>query len=99
MLGLLLLGPPVPPRLVPLLSLEAAPPAAAVFARIVIHDGTIATMCRYLAGYCLLMVLAQGRLIPSYRRLRFAPRGQLHEAISVVLGVRGSRFVRRGGGT
>jgi tellurite resistance protein len=77
----LLLGPPilerlffaaaVPTALVPTLAIEVAPPAVGGNAYFALHHGPDDTITYILAGYCVLMVLAQLRLIGLYRRLPF----------------------------
>ena len=70
-LGRLLFRPLLPPALVPTLAIEVAPAAVASLAWFEIHGGTIDRVAAFLAGYGLLMVLAQLRLLPAYLRLRF----------------------------
>jgi tellurite resistance protein len=72
-LGRLLLGPPLPAALTPTIAIEVAPAAVATFAAFVIDGHRVTTVVRLLAGYGLLMVIAQIRLIPAYRRLPFMP--------------------------
>jgi tellurite resistance protein len=70
-LGRLVLGPPLPAALTPTLAIEVAPAAVASFAAFVIDGHRIDIAVRLLAGYGLLMVVAQLRLVPAYRRLSF----------------------------
>jgi tellurite resistance protein len=72
-LGRLFLGPPLPAALTPTIAIEVAPAAVATFAAFVIDGPHIDTLVRALAGYGLLMVVAQMRLLPVYRRLPFMP--------------------------
>jgi tellurite resistance protein len=70
-LGRLVLGPPLPAALTPTIAIEVAPAAVATFAAFVIDGHRVDTVVRLLAGYGLLMVVAQLRLLPAYRRLSF----------------------------
>ena len=72
-LGRLLLGPPLPGPLTPTLAIEVAPAAVATFAWFQINGGRLDIVVRLLAGYGLLMVIAQVRLIPAFRRQFFMP--------------------------
>ena len=72
-LGRLVLGPPLPEPLTPTLAIEVAPAAVATFAAFVINGNRVDTVVLLLAGYGLLMVIAQLRLLPAYQRLRFMP--------------------------
>jgi tellurite resistance protein len=72
-LGRLLLGAPLPAALTPTIAIEVAPAAVASFAMFVIDGHRVDTGVRLLAGYGLLMVIAQLRLLPAYRRLSFMP--------------------------
>lgn len=72
-LGRLVLGPPLPSALTPTIAIEVAPAAVATFAAFVINGRHIDTTLQLLAGYGLLMVVAQVRLVPAYRRLSFVP--------------------------
>jgi tellurite resistance protein len=72
-LGRLLLGPPLPAALTPTIAIEVAPAAVATFAAFVIDGHQVDTVVRGLGGYGLLMVIAQVRLLPAYRRLSFTP--------------------------
>lgn len=71
-LGRLFFGPPLPTALVPTLAIEVAPGAVASLAWFALGDGRIDTVARMLAGYGVLMVVAQLRLLPAYLRLRFS---------------------------
>jgi tellurite resistance protein len=72
-LGRLILGPPLPAPLMPTIAIEVAPAAVATFAAFVLDGHQVDTLVRALAGYGLLMVVAQLRLLPAYRRLSFMP--------------------------
>lgn len=72
-LGRLVLGPALPAALTPTLAIEVAPAAVATFAAFVIDGHRVDTVVRVLAGYGLMMIVAQLRLLPAYVRLRFAP--------------------------
>lgn len=54
------------------MTIEIAPAAVATFAVFVLNGQHVDTLVRLLAGYGLLMVLAQLRLFPVYRRLSFS---------------------------
>lgn len=70
-LGRLITGPPLPQALQPTLAIEVAPAAVATTAWLTLHDGRIDLVAQLLAGYGVLMVLAQLRLVPLLRRLPF----------------------------
>jgi tellurite resistance protein len=72
-LGRLLFRPMLPPTLLPTLAIEVAPAAVASLAWFEIHGDEIDMVTAALAGYGLLMVIAQLRLLPMYRRLPFMP--------------------------
>jgi tellurite resistance protein len=72
-LGRLVLGPALPPALLPTVAIEVAPAAVATFAWFIIDGRQVDDLVRLLAGYGLLMVVAQVRLVPAYRRLPFMP--------------------------
>jgi tellurite resistance protein len=72
-LGRLLFRPLLPPPLQPTMAIEVAPAAVASLAWFAIHGARIDTVAAFLAGYGVLMVLAQLRLMPAYRRLTFTP--------------------------
>ena len=72
-LGRLLLRPMLPPPLQPTLAIEVAPAAVASLAWFALHGPAIDVVAAFLAGYGLLMVLAQLRLLPAYLRLPFMP--------------------------
>ena len=72
-MGRLFLRPPLPAQLFPTLTIEVAPAAVASLAWFDNHGDHIDAVTAVLAGYGLLMVLAQLRLLPAYRRLPFTP--------------------------
>ena len=72
-LGRLLFRPMLPPALQPTLAIEIAPAAVASLAWFETHGERIDTVIAALAGYGVLMVLAQLRLVPLYLRLPFMP--------------------------
>lgn len=64
---------PLPPLLVPTLAIELAPPAVAGIAYFTLTGGRTDRPAQALAGYVLLMVLVQVRMLPRFAALRFAP--------------------------
>jgi tellurite resistance protein len=72
-LGRLQLGPALPPPLMPTIAIEVAPAGVATFAYFAIHGDRITEPAALIAGYGVLMVLAQLRLLPAYLRLPFMP--------------------------
>jgi tellurite resistance protein len=72
-LGRLLFRPMLPPPLRPTLAIEVAPAAVASLAWFAMHSARIDLAGATLAGYGLLMVIAQLRLLPMYLRLPFMP--------------------------
>jgi tellurite resistance protein len=72
-LGRLLFRPPLPAALQPTLAIEVAPAAVASLAWFAMHGEHLDAVVAFLGGYGLLMVLAQLRLLPAYRRLSFSP--------------------------
>jgi tellurite resistance protein len=70
-LGRLLFRPMLPPPLQPTLAIEVAPAAVASLAWFEMHGDRIDPAVAVLAGYGLLMVIAQVRFGPMYRRLPF----------------------------
>ena len=72
-IGRLLFRPMLPPPLRPTLAIEVAPAAVASLAWFECNGGRIDTVAAFLAGYGLLMVIAQLRLLPMYLRLPFMP--------------------------
>jgi tellurite resistance protein len=78
LLGSLLLNrlffrPALPAALIPTLAIEVGPPAVAGIAYTALTGGATDTVAYALAGYAILMVLVQLRLLPLYLRLRFSP--------------------------
>ena len=73
LLGRLLFRPMLPPPLQPTLAIEVAPAAVASLAWFELNGGRIDTVMAALAGYGLLMVIAQLRLLPLFLRLPFMP--------------------------
>jgi tellurite resistance protein len=72
-LNRLFFGPTVPPALVPTMAIQLAPPAVAAVAYAAL-TGRVASPVGYaLAGYAVLMVLVQFRLLPLYLKLRYTP--------------------------
>lgn len=71
-LGRLFFGSPLPAALVPTLAIEVAPGAVASLAWFSLDGGRIDTVARLLAGYGVLMIVAQVRLLPAFLRLRFS---------------------------
>lgn len=63
----------LPAALTPTLAIEVAPPAVAGNAYFALHGLRADTASYALAGYAILMVLVQVRLLPLYVRLRFTP--------------------------
>jgi len=72
-LGRLLTRPGLPAALIPTLAIVAAPPAVAGNAYAALTGGRTDAVAYGLAGFTVLMALAQLRLLPLYRRLPFAP--------------------------
>jgi tellurite resistance protein len=70
-LARLFFRPALPPPLRPTLAIEVAPAAVASLAWSAVHGPAIDTLTAVLAGYGVLMVLAQVRLVPIYLRLPF----------------------------
>lgn len=71
-LARLVVRPALPAALVPTLAIEVAPAAVASLAWFALHDGAVDGVAQFLAGYGVLMVLAQVRLLPMFLRLRFS---------------------------
>ncbi|MEU2348745.1 hypothetical protein [Modestobacter sp. NPDC049651] len=72
-LGRLLFRPLLPGPLLPTMAIEVAPAAVASLAWFNLRGEDIDPIAAFLAGYGLLMVLAQLRLLPAYLRLPFMP--------------------------
>ena len=71
-LGRLFFRPTLPDALVPTMAIELAPAAVASVAYLSAHDGKVDLFAAMLAGYGLLMVIAQLPLLPKYLRLKFS---------------------------
>jgi len=65
--------PALPPPLLPTLAIEVAPPAVAGNSWFAINGGRVDLPAAVLAGFTVLMLLVQLRLIPLYRRAPFGP--------------------------
>jgi tellurite resistance protein len=65
--------PALPPPLLPTIAIEVAPPAVAGNSWFAINGGRIDVLEAILAGYLVLELLVQVRLIPLYRRAPFGP--------------------------
>lgn len=65
--------PMLPPPLRPTMAIEVAPAAVASLAWFAINGPRVDLVTAFLAGYGMLMVLAQLRLLPLYLRLPFMP--------------------------
>jgi tellurite resistance protein len=72
-LNRLLFRPRLPPNLLPTMAIELAPAAVAGNAYFLIHPGPPDTLLYVLSGYAVLMLIAQTRFLPLYRRLTFTP--------------------------
>ncbi len=72
-LARLFFWPALPDPLTPSIAIEVAPAAVATVAYLTLRHDHIDAFAAALSGYGLLMVLAQLPLLPTYRRLKFAP--------------------------
>jgi tellurite resistance protein len=72
-LNRLFIRPGLPAALVSVLAIETAPPAVAANAYATLTGGRLDVVAYAIAGYTVLMVLVQVRLLPLYRALPFAP--------------------------
>jgi tellurite resistance protein len=63
----------LPPLLLPTLAIELAPPAVAGIAYFALTGGRTDVIAQALAGYTVLMILVQARMLPTFARLKFAP--------------------------
>ncbi|HTX01310.1 MAG TPA: hypothetical protein VMD59_21175, partial [Acidimicrobiales bacterium] len=72
-LNRLFFGPRLPPRLLPTMAIELAPPAVAGLAWSALRGGPAGPVAAFFGGYAVLMGLVQLRLVPLYRRLQFTP--------------------------
>ena len=61
------------PGITPILALELGPPMVAGVAYHAVHPGPTDAFAAALAGFAILMVVVQLRLIPLYRQLSFSP--------------------------
>ncbi len=66
-------APALPRPLLPTIAINVAPPVVAGNAWFVINGGLIDAFAAGLAGYAILMILVQVRLIPVYRGVPFGP--------------------------
>jgi tellurite resistance protein len=66
-------APALPVPLRPTIAIEVAPPVVAGNAWFLLNGGHVDAVAAGLAGYAVLMVLVQLRLIPVYRRVPFGP--------------------------
>ncbi|AGZ44060.1 potassium-tellurite ethidium and proflavin transporter [Actinoplanes friuliensis] len=66
-------APTLPMALRPTIAIEVAPPAVAGNAWFLINGGHLDAISAGLAGYAVLMVLVQLRMIPVYRQVPFGP--------------------------
>jgi tellurite resistance protein len=73
LLGRLIARPGLPAALRPTLAIEVAPAALAGSAYFAVTHGRTDAVAYGLAGYAMVMVLVQLRLLPLYRQLAFAP--------------------------
>lgn len=73
LLGRLVTRPRLPAVLLPTLAITIAPPVVAGAAYSALSGGRVDMLAYGLAGFALLMVLVQLRLLPVYRRLPFTP--------------------------
>jgi tellurite resistance protein len=72
-LGRLFFGPTLATPLLPTIAIEVAPAAVASLAWFDGHGDRIDIVAAFLAGYGLLMIIAQFRLLPTFVRLPFMP--------------------------
>ncbi|WP_327233272.1 TDT family transporter [Streptomyces sp. NBC_01317] len=72
-MGRLFVRPSLPPLLMPTLAIEMAPPTVGSVAYFALDGNRLDIVAAGLAGYGLVMVGAQLRLLPAYLRLSFAP--------------------------
>jgi len=70
-LARLFFGPPLPPALMPTRAIQVAPAAVATLAYLAMHGERIDGVVAGLAGYGLVMVIAQLRLVPAFLALDF----------------------------
>jgi tellurite resistance protein len=72
-LARLLFRPALPPALLPTVAIEVAPAAVASLAYFGLDGDRVTAVAALLAGYGLLIALAQIRLLPAFVGLRFTP--------------------------
>jgi tellurite resistance protein len=65
--------PSLPSALIPTLAIEVAPPVVAGNAYFLLTGGSVNILTYMLAGYAVLMILMQLRLLPVYSKLAFTP--------------------------
>ncbi len=65
--------PALPTPLIPTMAIELAPPVVAGTAWFAINGNELDGIAHLLAGYGILMVMMQIRLVPAYRRVPFGP--------------------------
>jgi len=65
--------PMLPAALIPTLAIEVAPPVVAGNTYFILTGGRVDLFAYILAGYAVLMVLVQLRLVPVYLKLTFTP--------------------------
>lgn len=72
-LNRLFFRPMLPAALIPTLAIEIAPPVVASNTYFILTGGRVDLFAYILAGYAVLMVLVQLRLVPVYLKLAFTP--------------------------
>ncbi|MFD3518848.1 TDT family transporter [Streptomyces sp. NPDC058653] len=72
-MGRLFFRPPLPAALLPTVAIEMAPPTVGSIAFFAINGDRVDSIAAFLAGYAVLIVIAQLRLLPAYLRLPFGP--------------------------
>lgn len=72
-MGRLMFGPKLLTPLAATMSIEIAPPAVAATGYLTLNGDRVDPFVLGLSGFCLLMVLAQPRLLPIYRQVPFFP--------------------------
>ena len=72
-LNRLFFRPTLPAALIPTLAIEVAPPVVASNTYFLLTGGRVDLFAYILAGYAILMVLVQLRLVPVYLKLPFTP--------------------------
>jgi tellurite resistance protein len=69
----LFVNPLLPTPLIPTLAIEAAPAPVASLAYFALNGFRVDAFAAILAGYGVLLVIAQFRFLPAFLRLRFSP--------------------------